>query len=116
MKGESMKQKIVFCLVALIVMALSASGVLGAEVSQGKCIKFDKEKKLVAIEEYDLNFSKEFPYGKPTGVESVYDVSKAQVGIPPEPGDVLRIAYDVKGTERIALKVMNVSKQDLRKK
>jgi hypothetical protein len=111
-----MKQRIVFCLVALIVVAFSASAVLGAEVSQGKCVNFDKDKKLIAIEEYDLNFSKEFPYGKPTGVESVYDVSTAQIGIPPQPGDVLRIAYDVKGTDRIAIKVMNVSKQDLRKK
>jgi hypothetical protein len=111
-----MTQKIVFCLVALLVVAFSASGVLGAEVSQGKCVKFDKEKKAITIEEYDINFSKECPYGQPTGVESVYDVSKAQIGIPPEPGDVLRIAYDVKGTDRLAHKVMNVSKQDLRKK
>jgi hypothetical protein len=111
-----MKEKIVFCLVALFVIAFATSGILAAEVSQGKCLSFDKDKKLIAIEEYDTNFSKDFPYGKPTGVESVYDVSKAQIGIPPEPGDVLRIAYDVKGTDRLALKVMNVSKQDLRKK
>jgi hypothetical protein len=37
------------------------------------------------------------------------------IGIPPEAGDVLRIAYDVKGTDRVALRVMNVTKQDLRK-
>jgi hypothetical protein len=111
-----MKRKILFCMVALALLTFSGSLVLAAEVSQGKLINFDKEKKLITIEEYDLNFSKEFPYGKPTGVESTYDVSRAMIGIPPEAGDVLRIAYDVKGTDKVALRVMNVTKQDLRKR
>jgi hypothetical protein len=49
-------------------------------------------------------------------VVNEYLIDKALVGIPPEPGDILRIAYEVRGTDRVALKVMNVSKQDLRKK
>ena len=90
--------------------------VLAAEVSQGKCSAYDKDAKNITIEEYNINFSKQNPYGEPTGVMSTYSVSGALIGIPPEPGDILRIAYDVKGTERVAIKVMNVSKQDLRKK
>jgi hypothetical protein len=89
---------------------------MAAEVSQGKCIQYDKEKKTITIDEYDLNFSKENPYGCATGQTSVYDVSAALIGIKPEPGDILRIAYVMKGTDRVALKVMNVSKQDLKKK
>jgi hypothetical protein len=49
-------------------------------------------------------------------VKNTYKIDKAKVGMTPQVGDILRIAYTIKGTERQALKVMNVSKQDLRKK
>ncbi|MFZ1984987.1 MAG: hypothetical protein WAU91_11280 [Desulfatitalea sp.] len=101
----------------ITVMTLCLVGMAAAaEVSQGKCISYDKGRKLIAIEEYDLNFSKEFPYGRPNGTQSEYDVATAEIGIVPEIGDILRVAYDVKGTTKVALRVMNVSKQDLRKK
>jgi hypothetical protein len=45
-----------------------------------------------------------------------FDSSKAKIVLRPEPGDVLRIVYILEGGSRKALKVMNVSKQDLRKK
>jgi hypothetical protein len=111
-----MKNKILFCLMPLVIFLYLQSPVAAAEVSQGKCIQYDKEKKMVTIDEYDLNFSKENPYGCPTGQTSVYNVSTALIGLKPEPGDILRIAYEMKGADRVALKVMNVSKQDLRKK
>lgn len=101
---------------ALVLGLVFATQALAQEVAQGKCLANDQTGKTVKIEEYDVNFSKENPYGKPTGTESVYDVSKAKVGITPEPGDILRIAYVFEGEKRIAAKVMNVSKQDLRKK
>jgi hypothetical protein len=106
-----------FCLAMIFVtVACSVFPAAAAEVAQGKCNGYDTDKKTITIEEYNINFNAKNPYGEPTGVVSDYNVSTALIGIPPEPGDVLRIAYDVKGTERIALKVMNVSKQDLRKK
>ena len=87
-----------------------------AEVAQGKVIAVDAAAKTLTIEEFDTNISHENPYGRPTGITSVYRTEGALVGIPPEPGDVVRIAYETKGSERIAILVMNVSKQDLRKK
>ncbi len=87
-----------------------------AEVSQGKCLKFEEANKLITLEEYDTDFSPEHPYGRPTGVTALYDASGALIGAPPKPGDILRIAYEVKGTQRVALKVMNVTRQDLMKK
>ena len=108
-----MKQIIVICLIALAFMAGPATA---ADVSQGKCIQYDKQQGVITIEEFDTQFSAETPYGHPTGVEAAFNVSNAQIGINPEPGDILRLAYDVKGDEKVALKVMNVSKQDLRKK
>jgi hypothetical protein len=97
-------------------LALLVSPALASEVSQGKCVKFEEAGMLITLEEYDLNFTKEHPYGQPTGTKSVYNASKAEIGAPPKPGDILRIAYDVKGTERVAVKVMNITRQDLMKK
>jgi hypothetical protein len=108
-----MKQIIIFCLSVLAVMVGPASA---ADVSQGKCIQYDQQQGAITIEEFDVQFSAEAPYGRPTGLESVFNVSKAMIGITPQPGDILRLAYNVKGDEKVALKVMNVSKQDLRKK
>jgi hypothetical protein len=111
-----MKRMLIPILIIAVMISCLVDMAAAAEVSQGKCISYDKERKLIAIEEYDINFSKEFPYGRPTGTQSEYDVSTAQIGIIPEIGDILRLAYDVKGTSRVALRVMNVSKQDMRKK
>lgn len=102
-------------LVIMWLMGLAAAGMC-AEVSQGKCLKFEETSKLITLEEYDTDFSPEHPYGRPTGTTSVYDASGALIGASPKPGDVLRIAYEVKGTQRVALKVMNVTRQDLMKK
>jgi hypothetical protein len=103
----------VCCLIALAVLAGPAAA---ADVSQGKCIQYDKQMGTVTIEEFDTQFSAEMPYGRPTGIEVAYDVSRAVIGITPDPGDILRLAYNVQGDRKVALRVMNVSKQDLRKK
>jgi len=85
-------------------------------VVEGKCLENDTAQKTIKIEEYDTNFSKDNPYGKATGIVAVYDVSQAKIGIQPQPGDILRIAFTVQGEQKKAAKIMNVSKQDLRKK
>ena len=111
-----MKRHLLISLAAIAAVLCCVSLTLGAEVAQGKCVKIEKDGTLVTIEEYDTQFSKENPYGRPTGRTSVYDLSKAEVGVPAAVGDILRIAFKVKGNERTAVKVMNVSKQDLMKK
>jgi hypothetical protein len=111
-----MKRHILISLTSIVAVLCCVSLALGAEVAQGKCVKIEKDGTLVTIEEYDTQFSKENPYGRPTGRTSVYDLSKAEVGVPAAVGDVLRIAFVVKGKDKMAVKVMNVSKQDLKKK
>jgi hypothetical protein len=113
---HSMKQKSLIYLLAVMIVFCLSSAAFAGEVSQGKCTAYDKENKTVTIDEYNLNFTKEMPYGEPTGVISVYDVSTAQIGLQPAPGDILRLSYKVDGTKKTCLKLMNVSKQDLRKK
>jgi hypothetical protein len=111
-----MKRHVLISLASVVAVLCCVSLSLGAEVAQGKCVKIDKDGTLVTIEEYDIQFSKENPYGRPTGKTSVYNISKAETGVPAAVGDVLRIAFEVKGSERVAVRVMNVSKQDLMKK
>ncbi|MBG0776091.1 MAG: hypothetical protein H0S85_06605 [Desulfovibrionaceae bacterium] len=103
-------------MVALPLALLLIGQAHAAEVIQGKCLTYDKAAKTLSVEEYDINFSKEYPYGHPTGIESVVGVAEAQIGIEPEAGDILRIAFVAEGDAKKALKIMNVSKQDLRKK
>ena len=102
----------VVALLGLLIPAVS----FAAEVTQGKCLSYDQAAKVITVEEYDTNFDKENKYGKPTGIVSEFDVSNAKIGIEPTADDILRIAYTVDGDAKKAIKVMNVSKQDLMKK
>jgi hypothetical protein len=107
-----MKIRIIITATMLTVLA---AAVWAGEVSQGRLIASNQSPAVFTIEEYDPNFSEANPYGTPTGIISQYDVSTAKIGIRPEPGDVLRIVYEEIGNTRRAIKVMNVTKQDLRK-
>ncbi|MEW5773625.1 MAG: hypothetical protein AB1916_08890 [Thermodesulfobacteriota bacterium] len=110
-----MKRIAALAMALVLGMMLSAMA-YAADVIQGKCLGYDQTAKTIVVEEYDINFSADFKYGHPTGIQSTFDVAEAKIGITPEPGDILRIAYNVQGADKQALKVMNVSKQDLRKK
>jgi len=119
-------RRIATTLTLTLTLALLAGAALAAEVAQGRCIAYDTAARTITIEEYDINFSKEHPYGVSTGTVSTYDVKDARIGLTPEPGDILRIAYEIHGDKRaslvayqsfgdrrVAVKVMNVSKQSL---
>lgn len=82
-----------------------------AEVEQGKCLKLDRVAFILVIEEYDIDFSPRRPYGNATGKISTFDISKASMDISVQIGDVLRIAYDLGAKCKIAIKVMNVTRQ-----
>jgi hypothetical protein len=43
-------------------------------------------------------------------------VAEAMIGIPPQVGDIIRLAYTAKDGKNVAIRLMNVSKQDLNKK
>jgi hypothetical protein len=111
-----MKSKVLFYMAAVLLVLCLAAPTMAATVAQGKCISYDQDKKIIVIEDYDTNFSKENKYGKPTGKQSTYNVANALIGATPTAGDILRIAYEEKGADRVAVRIMNVSKQDLMKK
>ena len=93
-------------LVALVVfLALLGGGAaMAAEVVQGPCVKLDAGTNTLVLK--DERSQKEI----------TFDLSQAQVGMTPEPGDLIRVAYRMEGGRNLALKVMNLTKQDLRQK
>ena len=113
---RTMKPILITATILLLAAGLTAAPAGAADVCQGKMIAFDKGAATLTVEEYDINFSEAAPYGNATGIITEFDLTKAKVGIAPEPGDILRISYTNDGAKNVALKVMNVSKQDLRKK
>ncbi len=112
----NMRTKIFVFIVGLLLTVWLALPATAADVAQGKCLSYDDQKKQLTIQEYDTRFSKEHQYGMPTGENTSFDTSEALIGITPEPGDIVRIAYNKKGKIRQAIRIMNVSRQDLRKK
>ncbi len=111
-----MKSKVLFYMAAVLLVLCLAAPAMADTVAQGKCVSYDQDKKIIVIEDYDTNFTKENKYGTPTGKQSTYNAANALIGATPAPGDVLRIAFEEKGADRVAVRVMNVSKQDLMKK
>ncbi len=113
-----MKSRILILLPVLIMALILACPVMAVEdnVAQGKVQTFDKEKQLLTIDDYNTDFTKEHKYGAPTGKQSTYNTKGALIGITPAVGDVVRIAFDQKDGKNHAIRIMNVTKQDVMKK
>ncbi len=107
--------KPIFKIGIVILGLIFAVNAFASEVVQGECIAFDPQTKIITVKEYDTNFTQS-KYGNPTSIISEFDVSKAKMGANPEVGDIVRIAYKIEGNKKIAVKVMDVTKQDLMKK
>lgn len=103
----------VMCLTAVLFLCSCMNPV---PVVQGKCRSFNKDNNTVTVEEYNLDLSPQHPYGHPTGKQVAFNISEAVIGITPTAGDIIRVAYQMKGSHRVALRIMNVSKQDIMKK
>jgi hypothetical protein len=100
----------------ILVLAVSVMSALGCRnesnksyVYQGKCLRFSEADRV-------LELTNTQPELNPIpGETAVFNLASAKVGFSPAPGDVIRVAYKVEGNSFLALKLMNVSKQDLRK-
>lgn len=102
------------CFVLTLVFMVTPA--MAAEVAQGKTITNDPNTKLITIEEYDINFTPQNKYGKPTGKTLVFDLSDALIGKEAVPGDIVRVAYRVIDGKNKAIRIMNVTKQNIMKK
>ncbi|MCF8034901.1 MAG: hypothetical protein K9K66_17110 [Desulfarculaceae bacterium] len=108
-------QKSAACLALLMAMALLLSGCMGgngqeSKVYQGKCLAMSQDGK-------SLTLANSQPKLNPIkGAEATFDIAKAKVGLLPDKGNIIRVAYFQEGERLVAIKVMNVTKQDLREK
>jgi hypothetical protein len=111
-----MKKSILYAAMCVILALCLAAPCMAASVAQGKCVVFNVEKNVLTIDEYDLNFSKENPYGKSTGKQLTFKITpETLIGKTPQPGNVLRLAYEEKGGEKTAIRIQNITKQDIMK-
>lgn len=112
-----MKKSIFYAATCAILALCLAVPCMAASVAQGKCVTFDEAKKVLTIEEYDLNITKATPYGKPTGKQLTFKLTnETLVGKTPEPGNIVRLAYEDKGADKLVVRIQNVTKQNLMKK
>ncbi|MCB2227063.1 MAG: hypothetical protein KQH53_10335 [Desulfarculaceae bacterium] len=111
-----MNAKRIAALLALLLTAsLLLSGCLGdggkeSQVYEGACLALDAGGKT-------LTLANSQPKLNPVkGASATFDISRAKVGLAPEKGNMIRVAYFAEGKKLVAIKVMNLTKQDLRKK
>jgi hypothetical protein len=96
-------------LIAMVMAAVGCSDVGQSRVYQGECLKFSAADKILELKNTQ-------PQLNPIpGETAVFNLARATVGLSPGPGDVIRVAYEAEGNSLFALKVMNISKQDLSK-
>lgn len=102
-------------LTVVLSLALALCGCLDdggpqSRVYQGQCVVLDAANHVLKLDN---------PDPKLNGIESpevTFDLAGAKLGLAPQPGDTIRVAYFAQGESLKAIKVMNVTKQDLRRK
>ena len=104
-----MKRLFIPVLVVMVMSALSCSDGSKSHVYQGECLRFSAAEKILELKNTQPELNP-IP-----GERAVFSLAEAKVGLNPAPGDVIRVAYKVEGNSFLALKLMNVSKQDLSK-
>lgn len=70
------------------------------QVMQGKVVSYDGAKKTLVVEDE-----------QPPKLQRSLDLTSAEVGGAPAPGNVLRVAYRDQGGTLVAARVMNLSTQ-----
>lgn len=105
-------KRAVVILAAALALVGFAGLALAGEVFQGIAVSFDPAANKLVLKNTEPDKNKV----PKTMTEVVFDTSIAKIGLVPAAGDKIRVAYDQKGDKLVAVKVMNVSKQDLRKK
>ena len=102
-----MKTLLPVCLVLLLLASCGDVETRG-QVYQGVCVSMDAIAKTLEL------LNSEPALNPIPGERALFDLSRAKVGITPEPGDIIRVAFVNDGTTRVAHKVMNVTRQGLR--
>ncbi|MFZ5584385.1 MAG: hypothetical protein ACOZHQ_00495 [Thermodesulfobacteriota bacterium] len=106
------KMRVITVLGAALILAAFAATALAGEVFQGVAVSYDAATKKLVLKNTEPDRNK-VPKDM---AEVTFDTGQAKIGLLPTAGDKVRVAYDKQGDKLVALKIMNVTKQDLRKK
>jgi len=101
-------------LLTIVLLLLTVTGCTvdparDSRVYQGTCIALEDGGKTLKLANSQPNLN---PI---KGESATFDVSTAKIGASPQPGDVIRLSFLEQGGKMVALKVMNVTRQDLSK-
>ena len=88
-------------LIPLLLLGWAASCVREAPVIQGKVLSVERGGAVIRVADEK----------NPAGAAMELDISKAEIGNPPKPEDVIRAAYRIEGGTNVALRVMNLTRQ-----
>ncbi|MCB2185245.1 MAG: hypothetical protein KQJ78_02425 [Deltaproteobacteria bacterium] len=105
-----MIKKLTICLAALALLAVGVGAASAAQVFEGVCQSYDAAGQVLVLNNTQAELN------KVSDPQVTFDTSTGKVGLIPEAGDTIRVAYNLVGNKYMAVKVMNVTKQDLRKK
>lgn len=105
------KRAIIILAAALAICGFAGLALAG-EVFQGVTASFDAAANKLVLKNSEPDKNKV----PKTTTEVTFDTSRAAIGLLPAVGDKMRVAYVQEGEKFMAVKIMNVTKQDLRKK
>ncbi len=103
-------------LLVFLFFMLNTGFLQAAEVVQGQCVEYDghnKQLKIMVLKSADTR--KNMYEGSPSNVR-VFNTAQAMMSKEPDDGDILRISYYIRDGEKVALKIMNITKQNSLKK
>lgn len=105
------KRAIIILAAAAVLIGLAGPALAG-DVFQGVTVSFDPQAHRMVLQNSEPDQNKV----PKTMAVVTFDTSKSTIGLAPTPGDKVRVAYEQQGDKFMAGKIMNVTKQDLRKK
>lgn len=93
---------------AVFVFCLLAGHVAAADIIQGRCISMENDAYKMTVEIYDTRFTRQHPYGGPTGRILEMSIKGASMDSAVRAGSLVRVAYEIDGTRVKALKIMSL--------
>jgi len=103
-------------LLVLLLFMLNTGFLQAAEVVQGQCVDYDghnEQLRIIVLKSTDTNKNR---YEGPRNDVRVFNTAQAMMSKEPEVGDILRISFYIRDSEKVALKIMNITKQNSLKK
>lgn len=88
-------------IIALLFVLVAAACIEGPAVTQGTVIQVDKAAKVLVVRDE-----------RPPNEEMTFSFAGAEVGADPSEGDLVRLAWKERGGQKVATRIMNLTRQE----